>query len=339
MGASIRLMLADGMARRFAQRVSNCPDARPFKLIIPENDSLPNVIAAAPEADAILSYQAQIPASVIEAAPSLKFIQKHGLTCRNIDVAAASARGIPVATVALMRSATVAEHALALMLACARKVIPGHSAVTQAAYQRMGLEPMVTSQRNYRSNWPKIQGVTELFKASVGIVGMGDIGMEIAKRCRAFDMTIYYYQRTRHAAKIEAALGMRYMPFDELLSASDFVVLVVPHTPETEGMIGEKQLARMKPCAILINVGRGGLLDEAALFASLQNHRIAMAGLDVYRSEPLPEESPLRTLPNVVLTPHNGGGSYRSWEVDTPASLRNIQRFFAGEPVEGVINA
>jgi phosphoglycerate dehydrogenase-like enzyme len=339
MSESIRLLVADGMARRFALRVRNCPDAEPFRLIIPENDSLPNVLAAAPEADAILCYQAQIPAAAIEAAPSLKFIQKHGLTCRNIDVAAATARGIPVATVALMRSVTVAEHALALILACARKLIPGHTAVTQATYQQMGLEPMVTSQRNYRSNWPKIQGVTELFKASVGIIGMGDIGMEIAKRCRAFDMTIYYYQRTRHPEKIENALGIRHMPFAELLSASDFVVLVVPHTPDTEGMIGENELGRMKPSAILINVGRGGLIDEAALFAALQSNRIAMAGLDVYRSEPLPAESPLRTLPNVVLTPHNGGGSYRSWEVDTPASLRNIRRFFAGEPVEGIINA
>jgi phosphoglycerate dehydrogenase-like enzyme len=94
----------------------------------------------------------------------------------------------------------------------------------------------------------------------------------------------------------------------------------------------------MKPSATLINVGRGGLVDEEALIAALQGNRIAMAGLDVYRTEPLPAASPLRTLPNVVLLPHTGGGSYRSWEIDVPASLRNIQRFFAGERAEGIVN-
>ena len=123
---------------------------------------------------------------------------------------------------------------------------------------------------------------------------------------------------------------MRYVPFDKLLAVSDFVVLALPHTPETEGLIGAPALARMQSTATLINVGRGGLVDEAALATALQSKQIAMAGLDVYRMEPLPAESPLRTLPNAVLLPHIGGGSYRSWAVDMPATLANIQRFFAG---------
>ena len=113
---------------------------------------------------------------------------------------------------------------------------------------------------------------------------------------------------------------------------------MIPHTPESEGLIGDRELARMKPSVTLINVGRGGLVDEEALIAALQSKRIAMAGLDVYRNEPLPAASPLRTLPNVVLLPHTGGGSYRSWEIDIPASLRNIQQFFTGEKAEGIIN-
>jgi phosphoglycerate dehydrogenase-like enzyme len=339
MTAPIRLMLADGGARRFATRIRDCQDSKAFELIVPENDALANQLAAAPQADAILCYQAQLPAAVIDAARSLKFIQKHGVMCRNIDVAAATARKIPVATIALMRSVTVAEHALTMMLACARKVTVGHAAVTQGVYRDMGLEPIATSQRNYKPNWPKIQGVTELFKAAVGIIGMGDIGMEIAKRCRAFDMKVCYYDLARHDAAFEAARGLHYLPFDDLLAECDFIVTIVPHTPQTEGMIGEKQLALMKPSAIFVNVGRGGLVDEAALVAALQAKRIAMAGLDVYRNEPLPFDSPLIKLPNVVLTPHNGGGSYRSWEVDTPASLGNIRKFFAGETVEGIVNA
>ena len=339
MGERIKLMLADGAARKFTRRLRESPAAGAFDLIIPEDDSEAAQLASAPQADAMLVYQAEVPASVIRAATALKFIQKHGLNCRNIDVAAATARNVRVATVPLLRNVTVAEHALALMLACARKVVPGHLAVSGAVYQSMGLEPAATTQRNYSSNWARIEGVTELFHATVGIVGMGDIGSEIAKRCRAFGMPLCYYQRTRHPAAVEESLGVRYLPFDELLAVSDYVVLVVPHTPETEGLINARALARMKPAATLINVGRGGLVDEQALYEALRDKRIAMAGLDVYRNEPLPVSSPLRTLPNVVLLPHTGGGSYRSREVDVPASLGNIQRFFSGQGAGGIVNA
>ena len=146
------------------------------------------------------------------------------------------------------------------------------------------------------------------------------------------------YQRTRHPQAIEDSLAMRYLPFDTLLAESDYVVLVLPHTSETEGIIGARELARMKPSATLVNVGRGGLIDEDALADALRNRRIAMAALDVYRREPLPADSPLIALPNVLLLPHTGGGSYRSWEMDTPAVLQNIGLFFEGK-AEGIVDA
>jgi glyoxylate reductase len=327
------------LTRKFSTRVRQSPAAQGFDLIIADDDAEATLLAQAPHADAILCYQSRVSAAVIRAATGLKLIQKHGRNCRNIDLPAARERGVPVATVPLMRSVTVAEHAVALMLACARKVIPGHLAVTQARYRESGIEPVATTQTNYRSNWAAIKGVTELFQASVGVIGMGDIGMEVAKRCRAFEMSVAYYQRSRHPETVEAALGVRYRPLEELFRTSDFVVLVVPHTAETESLIGAKALALMKPTATLVNVGRGGLIDEAALVAALKSGQIAMAGLDVYRQEPLPVTNPLLTLPNVVLLPHTGGGSYRSWEVDTPASLTNIRRFFSGEGAAGIINA
>lgn len=335
----IRLLLADGATRRVTTRFKDSPAARAFELLIPADESAAALLAVAPQADALLTYKSDITAAVLDAAPSLKLIQKHGLNCRNIDVAAASARDVRVATMPLMRNVTVAEHALALMLACARKVIPGHAAVSGAAYQALGLEPMVTTQSDYRANWPGIKGVGELFRASVGIVGMGDIGMEIAKRCRAFDMDIAYYQRTPHTAATEALFGMRYRPLEALLQKSDYVVLVIPHTPESENLINARTLAMMQPGATLINVGRGGLVDEEALADALLGGKLAMAGLDVYRAEPLPVSSRLRALPNVVLLPHTGGGSYRSWEIDVPASLANIGRFFAEGAADGVINS
>jgi phosphoglycerate dehydrogenase-like enzyme len=334
---TIRLLVADGAASNILRRVRESPASRGFELLAPATGSEADLLATVAQADAILAYQALIPAPVIHAAPRLRLIQKHGLNCRNIDVAAATERNVRVATLPLMRSVSVAEHALALMLACARKVIPGHRAVTEAVYQRMGLEPVLTAQRTYRSNWARIEGMAELFQATAGIVGMGDIGMEIAKRCRAFAMRVIYYQRTRYPKAIEEVLGMSYASFNELLSESDYVLLVLPHTPETEGIIGARELARMKSSATLVNVGRGALIDEDALADALREKRIAMAGLDVYRREPLPADSPLRALPNVVLLPHTGGGSYRSWEIDTPAVLRNIELFFEGK-AEGIIN-
>jgi lactate dehydrogenase-like 2-hydroxyacid dehydrogenase len=168
---------------------------------------------------------------------------------------------------------------------------------------------------------------------------MGDIGMEIAKRCRAFGMDVCYYQRTPHPKGVEETYGVRYLPLNELLAVSDHVVLVIPHTPESEGLIGTEQIERMKSSATLINVGRGGLVDEDALIEALRNGRLAMAGLDVYRMEPLPASSPLRELPNVVLLPHTGAGSSRHWDVDIPASLGNIQRFFREESPSGIINS
>jgi phosphoglycerate dehydrogenase-like enzyme len=335
----VRLLLADAPASRFGKRVRNSPAARSFELILAENETPEALLAAAPRADAILCYQAPVGERLMAAAPELRLIQKHGVNCKNIDLAAATRRGVRVATLPLMRSITVAEHALALMLACARKLVAGHRAVIDGAYRELGLEPAATSQQNYRGNWARIPGMAELYQTTAGIVGMGDIGTEIAKRCRAFGMPVVYYQRTPHPPDVEAALGIRHLPLDELLSAADHVVLALPHTPETEGLIGARELARMKPTATLVNVGRGGLVDEDALVAALRAGRIAMAGLDVYRVEPLPVTSPLLQLSNVVLLPHLGGGSYRGWEIDLPAALRNIRRFFDQGTTDGIINA
>lgn len=331
MSDKIRLLVTDGASGRFLSRVKANAASAPFDIIAPDSAEEDALLALAPEAEAILCYKAALPASVIRAAPGLRYIQKHGLNCKNIDAAAARERGIPVGTQSLMRNATVAEQALTLMLCCERKAIPGQRAVEAGVYREMGLEPVATSQWNIRPNWPEIQGVAELFGKSAGIIGLGDIGMDIARRCLAFDMEIFYYQRTRHTPDVEAEYWAAYLPFDDLLERVDYLVLVLPHTEESEGMIGAAQLTRMKNSATLINVGRGALVDEAALAAALEGGEIAMAGLDVYRYEPLPADSPLIGLPGAVLLPHTGGGSNRQWDVDIPASLGKIAAFFAGD--------
>jgi len=313
------------------------PDANRFEMLSYVGEGEEAIGQLIGDVDAIYIYQHFLTGDLIRSAPRLKFIQKHGLNCKNIDLKTAAERGIPVATLPLLRNATVAEQALALMLACARRIVVGHHAVTSAIYREKGLEPIRTSQRQIRGNWAEIE-VAELQDAAVGLIGLGDIGMEIAKRCRAFGMEIFYHQRQRHAADVEARFEAHFLPFDELLARVDYLVLVLPHTEESEGLIDRSALALMKPSATLINVARGAIVDQDALVEALKQGRIAMAGLDVYREEPLPVDNPLMGLPNVVLTPHLGGGSGRSRSVDRSAGLSNILSFFDTGQARGVIN-
>lgn len=325
----IRLLLDSG-SERWVQRVSKLADDL-FDLVTYVRQGAHRVNDLIRDVDAVYIYQDEISASAIRSAPTLRFIQKHGLNCKNIDLAAAAERAIPVATMPLFRNGAVAEHAMALMLACSHKILAGHRAVEAGVYRDKGLKPVLTEHRVYSPNWAEIPNVLELMGATVGIVGLGDIGIELAQRCRAFGMTVIYHQRSRHLKSVEDAYHVRYMPLPDMLREADYLVMIVPHTPQTDKMIGATELAMMKPTATLINVARGGVVDEPALIEALQRGVIAMAGLDVYREEPLPITSPLIGMPNVVLTPHLGGGSYRFHSVDHQSCLDNILRHFRGE--------
>ena len=334
----IKLLLDSG-SERLVSRIRNLPEAEAFELLTYVGEDPKAIGRLIGDADAIYIYQHDLTGADIAAAASLRFIQKHGVNCKNIDLAAAARRGIPVATLPLFRNVAVAEHAFALMLACAHKIVQGHRAVAEGVYRDLGLVPALTAQRDYKPNWAKIGGVAELMHANVGIIGLGDIGMELARRCRAFGMTVLYHQRTRHSEAVEKDYEATWLPLDDLLRRVDHLVLVLPHTPQTEGMIGAREFALMKPGATLINVARGGVVDEAALVAALQSGSLAMAGLDVFRHEPLPFDSPLAQMANVVLTPHIGGGSYRSHEIDHRAGIANILRFFRGEPPDDLVTS
>jgi phosphoglycerate dehydrogenase-like enzyme len=312
---------------------------KPFQLVVPAELTEAGTVAAAGEVDAILAYKAPVTRAVLDAARSVRMIQKFGLDCKNIDLAAAREKSIPVFTRSLIRNATVADHAMALMLACARRLLECHRVVAEARYLDKGLEPKPTGQQNvHHGNWIRVEGVGDLLESTVGIVALGDIGAEIARRVRPFGPRICYYQRRRHDEDTERALDAHYLPLDELIATADYLFLVVPLTPETENLLSRERIARMKPGACVINVGRGGLVDEDALCEALRDGRLAAAGLDVFRWEPLPEASPLLRLPNVVLSPHMAGGSSdRYWQVDVAGALENIRRFFAGEKAGGLL--
>jgi phosphoglycerate dehydrogenase-like enzyme len=329
---AIRVLVPDGTNYRFSWKVETMAKGRPFAVLVPETITEAGIAAAARDAEAILAYKAPITRAVLEAAPGARMIQKFGIDCKNIDLAAARERKLPVFTRSLIRNATVADHAMALMLACARRLIECHRVVAEARYLEHGFVPRQTGQQNvHHGNWIKVPGVGDLLGTTVGIVGLGDIGVEIARRVRPFGPRICYHQRRPHPAAFEATLAAHHLPLDELVAAADYLILAVPHTPETENLLDRGRIARMKATASVINVGRGGLIDEDALCEALREGRLAMAGLDVFRWEPLPESSPLLGLPNVVLSPHMAGGSSdRYWEVDVAGALENIRSFFSG---------
>ncbi len=184
-------------------------------------------------------------------------------------------------------------------------------------------------------------GVTELADAVVGIVGYGGIGRALGRRARALGMRVWALRRSEPAAGerpeevewVSGASGLK-----ELLRESDYVVLTVPETAETTGLIGERELALMPRSAVLINVARGRILDEEALAAALKAGRLRGAGLDVFRQEPLPPDSPLWELDNVLITPHIGGTSQQFWDRQTELMIRNIGNYLAGLPLENLVD-
>jgi len=202
-------------------------------------------------------------------------------------------------------------------------------------YFARGFHHMVQSQMYRRWDWRQAE---EVSGKTLGIVGLGGIGAEVAHRAKSFGMRVIAIRRRPEllAEHADDVRGSDELPW--LLAESDFVALCTPLTPETRHLIGRDQLKLMKPTAYVINVGRGGLIDEDGLIAALQENRIAGAGLDVFEKEPLPAESPLWTLPNVLITPHTAGSSPRSHERLIDLFCENLRRYLAGEPLLNVVD-
>lgn len=276
------------------------------------------------DATYLLTENGPLDARLINKGLKLKLIQNGGLRHRDIDLATASAAGIPVAVFAQPGDISVAEHALMLMMALGKKLLLADRAARRGE-GRSQLAPHVTS-----------QGLNPLYGKTLGIVGMGEIGLHVARRARVFEMRVLYFNRKRYRSDEEEKLGLEYRPLAELMAQSDIVDIHLALVPETSGLIGARELAAMKPSALLINTARGAIVDEAALVRALVEGRIAGAGLDVFASEPLSGSHPLSGLDNVILTPHVSGRGV-AWDSLT-ALFGNIRRSLNGEPLQGVIN-
>lgn len=239
---------------------------------------------------------------------NLKVVSNYGVGVDHIDVEAARNLNIPVGNTPHVLNGTTADQAMTLLLAAGRRLREGD------IYAR-------SSEFTYFD--PAYMLGTEIHHQTVGIIGLGGIGYQIARRCAAFDMNIVYHKRTPLADNPDN-LNLTYVSLDELLQQSDFVVCICPLTEETTGLIGKEEFAKMKNSAVLINVARGPVVDTAALTEALQEGHIYAAGLDVTDPEPLPRNHPLLSLDNVTIAPHLGSATMQTRRKMAEISVENL---------------
>jgi glyoxylate reductase len=267
-----------------------------------------------------------IGAAALAAAPRLRVVSSVSVGVDHIDVESATALGIPVGHTPSVLAETTADLAFALLLAAARRVAEGDRFVRSGAWSR----DEAASQGEpggQRAPWSLdfMQG-HDIYGATLGIVGLGEIGRAVARRAQGFGMRVLGWSRTPRAVA-----GVEPTALPDLLRAADFVSVHVARTPETEGLLGREALALLKPHAIVVNTARGGIVDEDALAEMLRQGRLAAAGLDVFAKEPLPKTSPLLRLENVVLTPHLGSASLATRTRMLDLALANLQTGLAFE--------
>jgi phosphoglycerate dehydrogenase-like enzyme len=221
--------------------------------------------AALAAAEVIVAQQEPVTGALLDAAANLRLLVKIGRNYSNVDVDEARKRGIPMAMAPRKGPNCVAELAITLILALSKDLIWAHRNVAEGAYRRRGLRPSLTTQRSYSFHWMKMVKVHEVRDKILGIVGLGEIGTELARRASALGMKVLYYNRSRRSSELEQRYGVEYSDLHNLLEVSDHVCLAVPYTPATDHMIGAEELGLMGSHAYLVNICRGRVVDEQAL--------------------------------------------------------------------------
>ncbi len=286
------------------------PELRVFHL--QNYDQLP---AELPDTDIFVGYSLR--ADQLKDAKKLKWIHSTAAGVKQLMYPELQNSGIVVTNPSGIFSVPMAEHTIGLMLALARNF------------------PDTVRQQD-RSNWSqqelwdKPQQLTELNGLTLLIVGYGSIGQEVARRAKAFDLRVLGVTRSGKADRTYLDGVFPATKLGEALPQADFVLLCAPETDETKHLIGAEQLAKMKPGARLLNIGRGSLLDEAALIPALQSGALGGAAIDVAQTEPLPAESPLWKAPNLLITPHTSGISDRLWNRQSEILMNLLERWFDG---------
>lgn len=268
----------------------------------------------------IVRSATRVDATVLDRAPELRVVGRAGVGVDNIDVAAASERGVAVVNAPGGNTISAAELTMALILAVARNVAEADRSIREGKWERA-----------------RLQGV-ELRGKTLGVIGAGRIGWEVAERCRAFGMAVIVHDPYLPPERAEE-LRPYLVGLDRLMETADVISLHVPLNAETKGLIDAAALSSMKKTAFVINSSRGGVVDETALAQALGDGHIAGAGLDVFETEPLPPESPLLTAPNLVLTPHLGASTQEAQIQVALEVARNIRAVLAFGDLSSAINA
>jgi phosphoglycerate dehydrogenase-like enzyme len=287
-------------------------------------DREPGELAALAEsADVLVVKAAHVSRQLLASSPRLRLVYRLGTLTSSIDTEAAAELGIEVRTTPIPSAIAVAEHTFCLMLAVERHLLQAHQSVL-AGKRLPGLEPQRTTELSYAYNWAGLPPATLLYGKTLGLIGVGEIGAQVAIRGAAFGMKTVYYKRNRLSQKLEDWLCVSYRPLLELLPEVDVLSLHLPYSSATDKLLNRDRLKLMRSSAILINTARGGLVDEAALIDALSSGALAGAGLDVYEFEPLPDDSKLLQLGNVVLTPHMAGAGMEAWRETLRAVIKDI---------------
>jgi phosphoglycerate dehydrogenase-like enzyme len=284
------------------------------RLVTPPERTQAAVDAMLPEADIVLGDWS--PAlRVDDPGPRVCFVQQPSVGFDGIDVDACAAAGVPVSNCAGANTVSVAEWCVSATLALMRRTVEADDAVR-------------------RGEWPQTTlGGRELAGSAVGVIGMGPIGRATAGLFQALGCAVTYWSRSRHDDA-----PVPYAELDDLLAGADVVVLAIALGPQTRGLLGADRVAALRPGALVVNAARGEVLDEAALVAALADGRVGGAALDVFAVEPLPADSPLRTAPNVLLSPHAAGSTGEAAGRILGQSNANLARVLDGEPVVDVVN-
>ena len=302
-----------------AHNVMVMAEVEPYRAIVPMIAERCRVVrwhpgddawrAELPGIDGIYTYaHVTVSAELMDDIPGLKVISNFGVGCDHIDLAAAAERGIPVGNTPHVLDGATADITFALLLAGARNIVKGDHFARGPDFLEYD---------------PSFMLGQEVHHQTLGIIGLGNIGYQVARRAQGFDMAVLYHNRTRNR-KAEADLGARYVTLDELLAQSDFVALNMPLTDETRGMIGARELGLMKESAVLVNAARGGVIDHDALLDTMRAGKLHCAALDVTEPEPLPRDHPLLELDNIVVIPHLGSATEQTRQAMSDLSVRNL---------------
>jgi len=286
----------------------------------PNADELAGLLAGATGAITLVSDQ--IDGAVLDAELQLKVISNYAVGYDNIDVDAATAHGVLVCNTPDVLTETTADMAWALLMAAGRRIVEGSD------YVRAG---------NWKTWGPTLLLGRDIHHATLGIIGLGRIGKEVARRARGFDMTILAYDEY-HDDAFAAEHGVTYVSLDELLARSDFVTLHCALTPETYQLIGRDELAKMKQSAVLVNAARGPVVDTEALTEALRDGVIWAAGLDVTDPEPIPTDHPLVHMSNVVIAPHIASASFDTRNQMAVMAATNLLQALRGERPTNLVN-